>query len=641
MRKNVLKKSAVAALAVILCVLSVFVCSAADNSYVISEINDMKISLPDNITTVTRSSKADDKYFSVFGLDYDTTMKNLENGNIYLQGMNSNSEITITVTMTQSEESKRIGNYNLLQEDKLSDVTKNFLSQSEYTACSPDSAGSIVWMYLAANVNSNGSQIKTYQANTVFDGKNVNVVIQRNGDDVKPEDYATLNSIVSTVVFQKADSSSNIILFVIIGATLLIILIIVFLILIAKFARRKRKKRKNSKIIEELSGKYTRKNTSQDDYPSYNIADFEESDEPKYDGDNKHSNDDDVVDINPEVHTSASNDDEDFDDYFYGLGLSRNSDKQETKRESENTESYEDEIDDILNYRASVNKKSQAVKIYEAKPETEAEENTAANVTDNNTDSNIEEVEPESVTEVSVDEINVEPSPEEEMIDVEAVDEDTDSTDENTDDSSDDSTEGNDNDDSEEKPQSEQQSDSSDDADSDDDFNEYTNDEDLVRQDARRAKFNNGYDFFEEAPKKTMGVVSSKEIRDAEDYDVINEVEKRAAAVEKAGVNAGKSVLNTFKAIGSGIKSFGTHCGYFATNVSRMIKHKRAAKKRRQAEEERRRRAKMRAEKQREQRREMQNGGLVQVHKRTDRPNGGQTRRPTNRPTNRPNNRRR
>lgn len=119
MRKNVLKKSAVAALAVILCVLSVFVCSAADNSYVISEINDMKISLPDNITTVTRSSKADDKYFSVFGLDYDTTMKNLENGNIYLQGMNSNSEITITVTMTQSEESKRIGNYNLLQEDKL------------------------------------------------------------------------------------------------------------------------------------------------------------------------------------------------------------------------------------------------------------------------------------------------------------------------------------------------------------------------------------------------------------------------------------------------------------------------------------------------------------------------------------------
>ena len=238
MRKNVLKKSAVAALAVILCVLSVFVCSAADNSYVISEINDMKISLPDNITTVTRSSKADDKYFSVFGLDYDTTMKNLENGNIYLQGMDSNSEITITVTMTQSEESKRLGNYNLLQEDKLSDVTKNFLSQSEYTACSPDSAGSIVWMYLAANVNSNGSQIKTYQANTVFDGKNVNVVIQRNGDDVKPEDYATLNSIVSTVVFQKADSSSNIILFVIIGATLLILLIIVFLILIAKFARR-------------------------------------------------------------------------------------------------------------------------------------------------------------------------------------------------------------------------------------------------------------------------------------------------------------------------------------------------------------------------------------------------------------------
>lgn len=626
MRKNVLKRSAVVAFAVILCVLSVFLCSAADNSYVISEINDMKISLPDNITTVTRSSKADDKYFSVFGLAYDTTMKNLENGNIYLQGMDSNSQITITVTMTQSEESKKIGNYNLLQDDKLSDVTKNFLSQSEYTACSPDSAGSIVWLYLAANVDSNGSQIKTYQANTVFDGKNVNVIIQRNGGDVEPEDYATLNSIVSTVVFQKADSSSNVILFLIIGATLLIILIIVFLVLIAKFASRKRKNRKNSRIIEELSGKYTRKNTSQDNYPSYNIADFDEDSDRKYDGENKYFNEDNV-NIQPDAHTSVSTDNEEgFDDYIYGVSSSRSFGEREIEVEPGNAESYEDEIDDILNYRASFNKESQAVKIYKPKYEAATEDNTDADTSDNKTDNGIEEVEPESVTKITTNEIDVEPSPKEKMVDVEAVDEDADNTDDF------------DKDDSEDF-QSEQQSDLSDDLDSDDDFNEYTNDEDLVRQDAKHAKFKNSYDFFEEAPKKTMGVVSSKEIRDAEDYDVINEVEQRAAAVEKAGVNAGKSVLNTLKAIGSGIKSFGTHCGYFATNVSRMIKHKRAAKKRKQAEEERRRRAKIRAEKQRVQKREMQNGRLVQVHKRTDSPNGGQTRRPTKRPASRPINR--
>ncbi len=626
MKKNVLKRSAVVAFAVILCVLSVFLCSAADNSYVISEINDMKISLPDNITTVTRSSKADDKYFSVFGLAYDTTMKNLENGNIYLQGMDSNSQITITVTMTQSEESKKIGNYNLLQDDKLSDVTKNFLSQSEYTACSPDSAGSIVWLYLAANVDSNGSQIKTYQANTVFDGKNVNVIIQRNGGDVEPEDYATLNSIVSTVVFQKADSSSNVILFLIIGATLLIILIIVFLVLIAKFASRKRKNRKNSRIIEELSGKYTRKNTSQDNYPSYNIADFDEDSDRKYDGENKYINEDNV-NIQPDAHTSVSTDNEEgFDDYIYGVSSSRSFGEREIEVEPVNAESYEDEIDDILNYRASFNKESQAVKIYKPKYEAATEDNTDADTSDNKTDNGIEEVEPESVTEITSNEIDVEPSPKEKMVDVEAVDEDADNTDDF------------DKDDSEDF-QSEQQSDLSDDLDSDDDFNEYTNDEDLVRQDAKHAKFKNSYDFFEEAPKKTMGVVSSKEIRDAEDYDVINEVEQRAAAVEKAGVNAGKSVLNTLKAIGSGIKSFGKHCGYFATNVSRMIKHKRAAKKRKQAEEERRRRAKIRAEKQRVQKREMQNGRLVQVHKRTDSPNGGQTRRPTKRPASRPINR--
>lgn len=308
------------------------------------------------------------------------------------------------------------------------------------------------------------------------------------------------------------------------------------------------------------------------------------------------------------------------------MSSSRSFGEREIEVEPVNAESYEDEIDDILNYRASFNKESQAVKIYKPKYEAATEDNTDADTSDNKTDNGIEEVEPESVTEITSNEIDVEPSPKEKMVDVEAVDEDADNTDDF------------DKDDSEDF-QSEQQSDLSDDLDSDDDFNEYTNDEDLVRQDAKHAKFKNSYDFFEEAPKKTMGVVSSKEIRDAEDYDVINEVEQRAAAVEKAGVNAGKSVLNTLKAIGSGIKSFGKHCGYFATNVSRMIKHKRAAKKRKQAEEERRRRAKIRAEKQRVQKREMQNGRLVQVHKRTDSPNGGQTRRPTKRPASRPINR--
>ena len=116
-------------------------------------------------------------------------------------------------------------------------------------------------------------------------------------------------------------------------------------------------------------------------------------------------------------------------------------------------------------------------------------------------------------------------------------------------------------------------------------------------------------------------------------------------------VNELKSFVEAMKKVGGGIKSFGVHCGYFCTNVSRMIKRKHAMKKRQKAEEERRERARQRAERQRAQRREMENGGLVQVHSRSEsrtaqnrrpvqqRRPSSQQRRPSN-PQNR-NNRRR
>ena len=46
-------------------------CFAADQRVTISEIDGMSINLPDNMIPATRSSKSTDKYFSVFGLEYE------------------------------------------------------------------------------------------------------------------------------------------------------------------------------------------------------------------------------------------------------------------------------------------------------------------------------------------------------------------------------------------------------------------------------------------------------------------------------------------------------------------------------------------------------------------------------------------
>ena len=588
-------KKITAVLCALLCAIgSTFICSAASQRYTINEIDDMVIYLPDDMTAITRSSQNTDRYFSVFGLDYDTTMQNFKNGDIYLQGMDSMSSLTVTVTMTKNADSNSIGNYNLLEADKLSQVSSNFLSQSEYTSCTPDISGKIVWLNFDTNVTSNGLSIRAYQANTVYDGMSVSITLQRNSGNVTPEDYAAFTEIVSSVNFQKESSIGSMIPYIIIGASIAVILLLIILIIVVKHVKKRRKKNRNDRILEELAGKYTskRRNKPAQEHSEYSVYEDEKFEEDEYKIDKT------------EI---------DSEDFFKGVEQSDNEDVKIYKSSERKID--DSEIEEILNFKRMSDKKAAA----------ESEESLAEVVYSNaNHADNEDKTETKTETEIE----NTEEIAESETAEEAPAENVKDKT----------------------NMVSELEDGLFGEADENDE-EDYNNDEELIRQEAKRVKFKDSDDFFEEAPKKTMGVISSKEIRDAEDFDVINEVEERVKEVEKPSQNAGKSFVEAMKKVGGGIKSFGVHCGYFCTNVSRMIKRKHEMKKRQKAEAERRERARQRAERQRAQRREMENGGLVRVHSRSEsrtaqnrrpvqqRRPSSQQRRPSN-PQNR-NNRRR
>lgn len=522
MNRKLSKTFAVVMSALLCMISSVFICSATQK-YTISEIDDMIICLPDNMSAVTRDSKNTDRYFSVFGLDYNTTMQNFKNGDIYLQGMDSFASTTVTVTMTKTDESKGIGNYNLLDDVKLAEVANNFLSQNEYTACTEDTAGNIVWLNFNTDVNYNGKSIKAYQANTVYNGMSVNITLQRNAGDVTAEDYAEFIEIVSSVSFLKTNAITGAEPYIIIGIAIGAIIIIILLVIFIKKAKKRRKKNRNDKILEELAGKYTSKRSNKSteiDYGDYDIrsAEVEHEDDVK----------------------------------LYG------------EQTQQNRAVSDGEVDKILEYSRHENKSEQVFVDKNA----EADSDVQFDAISENFEGSEEIKEADKINEKSdvVSEISDDFFGEADL------------TDENDDD----------------------------------------NDEELVRQESKQSKFKDSDDFFEEAPKKVMGVISSKDIRDAEDFDVITEVENRVTEVEKAGANAGDVFLNVMKNIGGGIKSFGIHLGYFCTNVSRMIKRKRAINKRKKEEEQRRERARMRAERERTRRQQMQNGELVRVHSKND-----------------------
>lgn len=541
---NVLKRTAAVILCAVIAACGVFAASA--QSFTVTELDDMVITLPDNVSAITRQSKSTDKYFSAFGLDYDAAMQNFESSNIYLQGMDSGSTVTYTVTMTRTDESEKIGSYSLLSADEMTQVRNKFLNMGEYGTCTPDQSEGLVWLIFDVTVSSGGKQIKAYQANTVHGGMSVNITLKRNEGDVTADDYEAFSQVVSSVDFLKEDFISNILPYVIVGGTVVIILLIVLIAVLARRAKKRRKRHKNNAILEELASKYklTGKNSG------YSLDSFDESPQ-------KTQNEPEPAreDLIPAVG----------EDYY---------------EETADGYASDEEIDDIINTAKAYKKEAAAEYGAESKTENETESE------DGGAYSHYEDISSGSKRAAEAGQEDSVETPEEAAEAGNAGKSEKDYTE---------TLFGSDV--------------------SPDDDNE--SDEVLVREQARRAKFDSGYDFFEEAPKKTMGVLSSEEIRDAEDYDVINEVEQKAQRVKSEGKTGPGPAVVFLKKAGGGVKSFCIHFGYFCKNVSIMIKRKRAASKRKKAEQERRERARQRAERERlraQRQRDGSDNGLVRVH---------------------------
>lgn len=651
MMKTVLKRVVTLAVCAVTVLCGVFACAGATNDYEIPQIDDMTLSMPDGMSAITRDSKSTDKYFSVFGIDYETTMKSFENGNIYLQGMDSMSSVILTVTMTKNENSENVANYAQLSSSELTNIRNNFLNSEEYKSCTPDQQEKVVWLVFDATAQSSDGNVKTFVANTVYDGMNINITMQRTEGDVTAVDYDTFSKIVSSVKFSDLPFSKGIIPYIIIGGGALIVILIILIIIFAIRIRKHKKAKKNNAILEELASKYKLGDKDGD----YDIDNFDDEPKPEKRSKKKQRYAEEIEEepapegrrYAPEV--IADYDEPDDSDYDNST--------------SDNGYASDSEIDEIINsaraYKNELEREAYKNNYGYEENSTEDEKKKEPTVADTS------KTEPEKNDEIEKDNAEtpeeyedissssgptlVIPEPEHDLFETsepDDIDRENNADVEETEEVS------------EKKHPLEKKVDEyanlifgSDDP--EEETEEEVDDEELVRAKAKKNKFDSGYDFFEEAPKKSMGVIKSSDLRDAEDFDVIGEVEKKAETVKKKALeeeqnkenegeptdkksagevlaNVGENVGNALKGFAGGVKNFGVHCGYFCKNVSRMIKRKRAIAKRKKAEEERRERERQKAERARLRAERGESDGLVQVHSRTDR-RPQQNRRPANR----------
>ena len=607
-----IRRLTAAGLCVLMCAASFLTAFADSEPVTIAECDNLQLTLPDNMSAVTRSSESSDRYFSRHNLTYQEVQEMFSKTDTYMQAMDNDNVITLTLTYSDTD----INDFNKFSNAELAEVAHNFITESgtdvKYKNSTQDEAGKdMVWLYFETSVHDNNANTdkKQYQATTVYNGKNVTLTILRNEGDAEASDYSTLESVAKTVKFpaKEKPADKKMLMLIVIGAgTAIIIILLIIIIVTVKKSKRRKAKARNDKILEELADKYqTRPNKPQpavkqesaqskqeysdnDEYqdiekpvPSESIQSISKSCDDAYGDDmpKRKYSDEDIARLLGDLE-----DDENFIDTLPETEADSDGDAEVRdsviQKNDVISEFFEDEED------ASINAAEEAVSAYtepvdEVPGETEEETNTPT--AEEAPDTSEEETEEETAEE----------SPVEEQTEVPEETEPVEEQSENSDDG---------------------KSESDDEA--DEEFDELLNDEVLVREESRQERFKNSNDFFEEAPRRIFGVISSKQIADAEEYDVIGEEEQRAVEIEKEQPKAKER-----KSVGASVKSFFTHCGYFATNVKREIKRKRAKSKRKKAEEERRRRQMERRQQERavkERRRD--SNGLVQVRSRDDRP---------------------
>lgn len=239
---------------------------ALSGTIVIKECDDLELTLPENMTGVTRSSDPGDMYYAMHHLSYDEVQESFEASDSYLQAMDNDNVLTLTLSYLNTG-AKDFGS---MSAEELSEVSRNFLggtdSDVQYVSSTIDEPGhQMAWMFLNMTISDEeGKATNQFQATTVIYGMNITLTLYRNGGDVEASDYAVLESIVRTVKPPHVFPFRRYLPYIL-GVLALAVLVLLIIVIIKNIKHKRENpvvQSKNDKILEELAEVYQQKRTN-------------------------------------------------------------------------------------------------------------------------------------------------------------------------------------------------------------------------------------------------------------------------------------------------------------------------------------------------------------------------------------------
>lgn len=163
----------------------------------------MSLKIPKNFTVVTKDLERTDPVFSDAGLDYDETITAFNAAHIYLQAFDPDRTYKVTLTVLSDDNSKSINNYSDLTPQQREEILNNYLSDAMCTSATELKHGGNIFFDITLEEGSEEHPIYINQCNTVINGQNINLTLQKNDESILSDEAKVLTNIANSMSFDK------------------------------------------------------------------------------------------------------------------------------------------------------------------------------------------------------------------------------------------------------------------------------------------------------------------------------------------------------------------------------------------------------------------------------------------------------
>lgn len=174
--------------------------SALDDRYRFDDLK-MSVSVSKDYYVITRNTPRDDPVLAELNLGYDETMIALQNSDIYLLAYDREKIFWLSVIVTKTDESKTVNNY--------SDITaadRKGILQSLRSASTVDTAVEVkhnnnIFFETSGKTVSGDRTLYINQSNTVINGMQIDLVLQKNDEEILPAEAKALTNLANSLEF--------------------------------------------------------------------------------------------------------------------------------------------------------------------------------------------------------------------------------------------------------------------------------------------------------------------------------------------------------------------------------------------------------------------------------------------------------